>query len=1005
MAIDLTPSYGKRIPVVYGTRRVEATLVYFANRRAAAVNNSAVVINNQVQTSEVAACQLLLCEGPITAINRVWWDQYVITGANPVGQIPCEDGTSASWETSLGPAAGQVFTPLNSLTVERRVGLGSAAWIGHPGMALLDLKMVKVSCEIQASATVDANPADVMIDMLTNAVHGLGLPSTMVDVDHGPDGATASSYRAYCAAMGWGVSAIISDETEVLSLIENLLNSTNARAVWSDGKLKVYPNGDTAMTGYTPVSTAVAVGVDDFMRDGSGDIITVDRSPESTVYPECPVEFADRVAEYNKTTVSAKLDGSATQRKAGTFTSQFITASDHAMQISRLMAQRSAYIRNVYRFTLGPRHMALEPGDLVSLTEANFGLAGAVARLIKIEESDGNHQCWAEEYPAGATHVISLTTQASEGVATTQGPINLITTINAQTTANTAVTNAATAQATANAKATITQSASPPSTGMIAGDTWFNSDTTTNCPDVNCKGHTTSGGVPQVGSYPHRVTLWPHLYSGTAWLDGQGTQKILAGEIVAGVVQSLLSSSDVVQTSDFTSTGSGASEVATRGVKIRSTATDSNTVPPLLVGPNGMKIGGYLIDEIKAAALSTVGRTSDFAAAWYRGNSMFSPPGGAAGAVPVLIDPAWLRSTVYAVGDRVSAGAISYPVTLRRDGDADAATQVYVCATAGTSAATGNGPTGTANGVTDGSCVWNYVGTIASQERVTIYASQSFAYGGMVTLHFYAQIQVRSQRDNFDALRYMTITPFTGTAAVAPLTPSRSAAIPDRLYFTPGTPGDTANMVEVNLDLFGLDLIYYNGNNFPFNGYLRIKVYNVNGPARVRDYNFTAATAAPYAGLAGEFTLGGSSGGAGGGGGGNDGGCTDPNTLILVGPDRAIRIGDLQAGDYVWTAPEWGGPECLHAVAWVKHVMNKRLRLTMEDGRELICSVNHRLCISGEWVRADSLKVGQVIHGARPGIIRRVKQIGRGPVVQCSIPTALTYRSADGLWMHNVLKP
>lgn len=52
---------------------------------------------------------------------------------------------------------------------------------------------------------------------------------------------------------------------------------------------------------------------------------------------------------------------------------------------------------------------------------------------------------------------------------------------------------------------------------------------------------------------------------------------------------------------------------------------------------------------------------------------------------------AWAATTAYNLGDK------------KRNGG-----RVYTCTTAGTSAGSG-GPTGTGTGITDGSCVWNYV--------------------------------------------------------------------------------------------------------------------------------------------------------------------------------------------------------------------------------------------------------------------------------------------------------
>lgn len=64
-----------------------------------------------------------------------------------------------------------------------------------------------------------------------------------------------------------------------------------------------------------------------------------------------------------------------------------------------------------------------------------------------------------------------------------------------------------------------------------------------------------------------------------------------------------------------------------------------------------------------------------------------------AGLTAAITPAAWVTTTGYTVGEYVTND--TGPV------------KVYVCTTAGTSGATG--PTGTSSGITDGTCVWNYV--------------------------------------------------------------------------------------------------------------------------------------------------------------------------------------------------------------------------------------------------------------------------------------------------------
>jgi hypothetical protein len=70
---------------------------------------------------------------------------------------------------------------------------------------------------------------------------------------------------------------------------------------------------------------------------------------------------------------------------------------------AQLMLQRKAYVRNTYQFKLGWRYSLLEPMDIVLLTDATLGLAGAAVRITRIDEDDnGELAVTAEEIPGVA---------------------------------------------------------------------------------------------------------------------------------------------------------------------------------------------------------------------------------------------------------------------------------------------------------------------------------------------------------------------------------------------------------------------------------------------------------------------------------------------------------------------------------------------------------------------------------------------------------------------------
>jgi len=264
--------------------------------------------------------------------------------------------------------------------------------------------------------------------------------------------------------------------------------------------------------------------------------------------------------------------------------------------------------------------------------------------------------------------------------------------------------------------------------------------------------------------------------------------------------------------------------------------------------------------------------------------------------------------------------------------------------------------------------------------------------------------------DNLDALRYAKVELYrqsvAGSSGALTSIGTFYVKLPDRLYKVPATDSDTGNLTIVTATFIDSAQIQ---SGFPLGrGAAIITLYNVNGPS-VGNCFYTPAGWTGGTNLVNNGTsfpaglTGGGSGGSGGGGSGG-GGCLDPTTPVLIAPGRLLPLGLLGVGDLVWTRPESGGELGFHRVEKIRHTSNLRCRVTLRDGRDFICSINHLLNVRGIWLRADSLQAGEELQGDPGGHVRRVEYLGEGPVVQLSIPSARTYFAGDGVFHHNTLK-
>jgi len=413
-----TSCYGGAIALVYGTDRVAVNLVYYADFQAIPHTSTQKVGkggggSTQVSTTYTytAAVMLAICEGPAT-INRVWRDK------------------------EIGSLAGYGFTLLNG---SRTQSVWSYLTSKHPAQALAysgTVMAVHPACDLGGSATLknhsfevtgfcsvgggnlDAHPADILPHYLSDPLTGAGWDASRIG--------DLATWRTYCTAAGLWLSPCWTEQAAAKGHVEEILKATNSEAVWSEGKLKVIPYGDTVITGngttYTPnVTPLYDLTLDDFLADDDEDPVEVERVSPVDAWNCVPVKFRDRALDYNENTlddpdpVDTEVFG---PRKSEAVDLPCIKRASIALTISRILAQRSVYCRNKFKFKLGWRFCLLESMDLVTLTVPYLGLTLKPVRIIDIEENEeGTLSVLAEEWPFGVAAHTLYTPQSGDGTA------------------------------------------------------------------------------------------------------------------------------------------------------------------------------------------------------------------------------------------------------------------------------------------------------------------------------------------------------------------------------------------------------------------------------------------------------------------------------------------------------------------------------------------------------------------------------------------------------------
>jgi len=442
-----TSAYGSCIPVVYGRARVAGNMIYHGNFTANPVTTRQGGKGGGPTSTEfcyTADVALGICEGPVE-IGTIWRDREVWTKEvrdmynGILNGLPVRNPLISSGSLNITLYGGRpegdawtVFPP------GKRIGYGSTAYGAAQKMDLGSNAQVPnhafevVGFCAPQTAAGDVGPADVLLDMLTHPVHGMGFPAGAV--------ANLDDYRLYCREAGLFVAGAFDSQRQGVEAVKALLDCTNSIGVWSGGKLRILPLADLPVGGWSPNSTPLyALTHDDFLSGGPGDDpVQVTRKSAADAHNSVKVKFRDRAPEVTHIHLAPPELMDITKQPidmdvtAPTYVDSVAEANDLAMQdlyglrpapdfsaelmadpraaqtLAQIRLQRSVGIRNEYKFRLGWRYTLLEPGDLVTLTEPGLGLENTPVRITAVEEdAEGDLSITAEDWPNGIATAVA----------------------------------------------------------------------------------------------------------------------------------------------------------------------------------------------------------------------------------------------------------------------------------------------------------------------------------------------------------------------------------------------------------------------------------------------------------------------------------------------------------------------------------------------------------------------------------------------------------------------
>ncbi len=434
------------IPIVYGAPRIPMNVIYVNGFKAVAQKQSGGKgllsggkSGGTTGYKYFATFIGAFCEGTVGQLIVIFDDQqtYTPTTAPPgkVFQLFTGTPTQVPWTVVSGTWPSDAFAYKDTAYCGfYNWPLDSTATIPQLNVVLQGVFTATSPLNLYTAPNattwfLDADPAQCILDFLTNATYGAGFPSSLIDTTTlltGSGGLNPAvgdaALSTYCQAVGLAWSVVINNAEPASSILERWCKNLVVAPVWTGYSLKFIPYYDSfigtnpgwnsgagiPLKYYAPnIPVLVDLTDDDFIQTSQGDDpLIATRSDVIDVKNTVRIDFRDRYNLFNDNVSEAKdenLIDVVGPRIDRVGTADEFSFLGYASLSAQLQLQRNVAIRNTYSFKLGMRFCWLDPMDIVTITDATLGLSKFAVRIRSIEEDEkGILTILAEEFPAGA---------------------------------------------------------------------------------------------------------------------------------------------------------------------------------------------------------------------------------------------------------------------------------------------------------------------------------------------------------------------------------------------------------------------------------------------------------------------------------------------------------------------------------------------------------------------------------------------------------------------------
>jgi hypothetical protein len=393
------------IPVIYGRRRTGGTRVFVGTSGGDKTQSGNAGKTNTLNMA------LVMCEGQMGDLKKLYFNDEVIfdgtlTHGNSIDGSNDVDGNKYEGTYTIQYFDGRDDQTVSSVLQDSiNEDGGEEPWTNNHrlrGIAYLGIKLTfdadkynggvplitaemdgrKITSTADYTSTVDGadqNPVDVLYDYITNTRFGKGLDGS---ASGRIDRTTFTSVRSEIGSF-YKINGSLDTDIRLYENIQEILDASNLMLIYTNGKYTLKARKQNESATYT------------FTQDDILDSMQVNMPDKKAKKNKITVTYPDASSDYNYNENIKVVESSS-----------FLTADNNAVLEGRiefnlitdstLATSLATYKMNASRKTMTVSFEAphvklpVECGDIISMTNADFGFSAKLFRVLQMEITPTN---------------------------------------------------------------------------------------------------------------------------------------------------------------------------------------------------------------------------------------------------------------------------------------------------------------------------------------------------------------------------------------------------------------------------------------------------------------------------------------------------------------------------------------------------------------------------------------------------------------------------------------